>query len=329
MSSEFGRTNFPDERLATLAALLNGDVTLAYRIATELLSQGVPFDDIVVDVLGPVQTEVGQRWADGDLSIADEHAASAAVEELVVRIGAIAQAPSGPTVVVAAAEHDAHALGARVVATSLALEGFRTLFIGASVPAEDLQDYLELHQPLALALSCSMSSALVGSARCIAAAHQIGIPVVGGGRAIASEQRARRLGIDALALVPHDAVDRLRAWEIASPQHLASVPAPVPEHQALADRSQRMIASVLEKVATGLAKPSDLGEELARVLQVIEATLLLDEPGLIGEHLRWLRDTGPAHGVPRPTVDAALIVLATTMDDDLHRASAALRAEMH
>ena len=184
MSSEFAARRYADERLAMLAAVVNGDVTLAYRLATRLLDNGVPFDDIAVELLGPVGAELGVRWAAGDLGIADEHAASAAVHELIVRLGAISEEPTGPTVVIACPELDAHALGARVVASALALDGFRVLFLGASVPAADLENCLDLHRPLALALSCSMPSALVKAANSVAAAHRVGVPVVAGGRAI-------------------------------------------------------------------------------------------------------------------------------------------------
>ena len=69
MNLESGRRAKDDERLAMLAALVSGDVPLAYRLAIELLAQGVPFDDIAVDVLAPVQAELGRRWAAGDLGI--------------------------------------------------------------------------------------------------------------------------------------------------------------------------------------------------------------------------------------------------------------------
>lgn len=329
MSSEFAPSKYADERLAMLAALVNGDVTLAYRLAIRLLGNGVPFDDIAIDVLGPVQTELGLRWAAGDLGIAYEHAASAAVHELIVRLGAIAEDPTGPTVVVASPELEAHALGARVVASALALEGFRVLFLGASVPAADLEDYLDSHRPLALALSCSMPSALVKAASSVAAAHRVGVPVVGGGRAFTTEQRAVRLGIDALARVPSDAVERLRAWEVSPPDRLAAEPKPVAEQRGLADQRQRLIATALDAAGNDAAWRDGYSEELARVLQVVEGALLLDEPGLLDEHIRWLRDTGPAHGLPQASLDDALSALAAAIDGDLRRAghllSAALR----
>ena len=59
MSVESDRPPAADERLAMLAALVSGDVSLAHRLAIELLAQGVPFEEIVNDVLSPVQSRVG------------------------------------------------------------------------------------------------------------------------------------------------------------------------------------------------------------------------------------------------------------------------------
>jgi methanogenic corrinoid protein MtbC1 len=328
MSIESDRRAKNDERFAMLAALVNGDVPLAYRLAIELLAQGVPFDDIAVDVFAPVQAEVGQRWAAGDLGIADEHAASAAVDDLLIRLGATAESPRGPAVVVASAEHDAHALGGRVVASALALEGFRVMFLGASVPAADLGDFLDLQQPLALALSCSMPTALVAAARSVAAAHDLGIPVVGGGRVLATQGRATRLGIDALARVPGDAVRILRAWELSPPDRLTAAPDPIPERAAFAQRSHTLVSAGIEAGTTGDTVTLALAEELHRVLQTVEGALLVREPALIKEYVQWLHDIGPSHGFALADIDAALAALADAMNGDLRRAGMALRGAL-
>jgi methanogenic corrinoid protein MtbC1 len=313
------------EQLAMLAALVDGDVPLAYRIAIELLAHGVPFDDIVTNVLTPVQTELGRRWVAGDLGVADEHAASAAVDDLLVRLGATAESPSGPAVVVASAEHDAHALGGRVVASTLALEGYRVMFLGGSVPAVDLADFLDVQRPFALALSCSVASALVGVARSIDASHELGIPVVGGGRALPTAERASRVGLDALARVPSDAVTILRAWEV-SPPRLNTAPEPIPEHVAFAARSHALVAAATATTATTGAGDATraLADEIHRVLKVVESALLVEEPALITQHVAWLRETGVAHGFSRTSIDQALAALAEAMDGDLQRAGAAL-----
>lgn len=325
MSIESDHPGRNDERVAMLAALVNGDVPLAYRLALELLGCGMPFDDIVIDVLAPVQTEVGRRWAEGDLGVADEHASSAAVEDLLVRLGAIAEGPTGPAVVIVSPEHDAHALGGRVVASALALEGFRVLFLGASVPAAHLGDFLEMQQPLALALSCSLSTALIGAARSVGVAHDLGIPVVGGGRALPTADRASRLGIDALAHVPGDAVRTLRSWELSPPDRLAVAPGPVAEHAALVRLNHALVGGAIDAIGNARSTTPGLVEELQRVLQVLESSLLLQEPVLVAEHVQWLRATGPVHGFARADIDMALAALADAMDGDLQRVGSALR----
>ena len=113
--------NAPVTRMALLAALVDGDLDTAYRVATRLLDEGVAFESLVGEVLGPVQREVGSRWAGGDLSIADEHAATAAVEALIALLAAGLAPADGPLVVVACPEGDAHSLPAQVVAAVLTL----------------------------------------------------------------------------------------------------------------------------------------------------------------------------------------------------------------
>jgi methylmalonyl-CoA mutase cobalamin-binding subunit len=231
-------------------------------------------------------------------------------------------------VVVASAERDAHALGGRVVASALALAGYRVMFLGASIPAADLADFLELQQPFALALSCSISTALAGAACSIAAAHELAVPVLGGGRALATQDRATRLGVDALAHVPGDAVQILRAWELSGPGHLAAAPGPVPEHAALVSRGNALVTTAIETSAIGDTPAPALAEELQRVLQVVESALLVEEPALIEEHVQWLRATGPAHGFERSYIDAALAGLANAMNGDLQRAGTALHGAL-
>ena len=316
-----------DERLAMLAALVNGDVSLAYRLATELLAEGTPFDDIVSDVLAPVQTEVGSRWASGELGVAYEHAASAAIDELIIRLGATSEPPTGPTVVVASPGHDTHGLGARVVASSLALEGYRVLFLGAAVPAEDLAEYIDLHAPFAVALSCSLTTALVAAVGSVSAAHDTGVPVIGGGRAFQHDGLAERVGLDALAGSSREAAIQLRAWEASPPRELRATPDPIPEHALLADRAPALVAAAVAAVGAD-GRRNEIAAEMTRVLQVIEGALLLGTRQLVAGQVRWLRETGPRHGVPRGEIDAALNALADELHEQFERAERTLRVAL-
>ncbi len=313
-----------DERLAMLAALVAGDVNLAHRLATELLAQGISLLEIADEVLAPVQVDVGSRWATGDLSIAQEHAASTAVGDVLVRLAATAEEPVGPTVVVAAPEHELHVLGGRVIASWLTLEGFRVQFLGPSLPASDLEDFLDVQPTLALILSCSMPTALTGAARAVDAAHRLGVPVLGGGGALATPERAARLGVDGFSMSGRQAVELLRAWEQVPPP-LAVAAQPIPEHDVLAEHGAAIVASALAASPSRGAPEFALVDELWRMLHVIESSLLVDEPALAADHIDWLRTTAPAHGLERACIDVALDALAATLESGVPRAGRRLR----
>lgn len=314
-----------DERLAMLAALVDGDVILATRIASSLLDRGVPLDEVIGEVLRPVQADVGARWAQGDLGIAYEHAATGAIEELLVRLSATTGTASGPTVVVAGPELDPHALGARAVAAACTLDGFRVCYLGPSLPAPDLEEYLEIQMPMALVLSCAVPTALASAARSIEVAHRLDVPVVGGGRAFGPGGRGLRLGLDALAATTAEAVAVLRYWETDPPADLAPVPPPVPEATTLAERRPWLVTGALGAAGDVGTKAGALSAELGRVLDVIEGALLLDDPGVLAEHLEWLRATSAAHAVPGSVLAAALRGLATELEEAAPRAAALLR----
>ena len=324
MSGNGQRTTFVDERLTMLAALVNGDAALAFRVAQDCLLDGVPFDRIVDHVLQPVQETLGHRWAEGEIGIADEHVATAAIEELLVKLGATVEPPSGPTIVVVSAPGDTHSLGVRAVSGALRLDGFRSVYLGTSVPATELGDFLEFHQPFALALGCSIPAALAGAADATRAAHGVGVPVLGGGRALRNQSRASRLGTDAFATTPREAVEQLRAWETSRPERLAPAVEPILEHDRLVERGPELINAALEGFPSAASRTA-IGEDLTRVLAIVEAAILLDEPELIDEHLAWLRDSSAAHGIARTTLDASLRTLAGAMDDELQRAGEFLR----
>ena len=48
-------------RLGLVAALLEGDAGTAFHQVLGLLDEGVPLDDVLFDVLAPIQGDVGRR----------------------------------------------------------------------------------------------------------------------------------------------------------------------------------------------------------------------------------------------------------------------------
>jgi methanogenic corrinoid protein MtbC1 len=283
--------------------------------------------EIAENVLRPVQHELGRRWMEGDLCVADENAASAATESSGARLGAALDVADGPAVVVASPEDDAHALGGRVVATALSLGGFSVRYLGASVPTTDLAYYLELQAPFALALSVSIPSAFPSAARAIRVAHDVGIPVLLGGAALMRAERAGRLGADAFALGPRDAMATLERWQDEPVVAFGTTPEPSSEAAFLRLRMHALVAASLAgHDSVPVEGDLRLGDEIERLLLVIEAGLLLDEPELVAQQVSWLRELGPAHGVSPDVVDAAIDQLAVALEEHAPRSEALLRA---
>lgn len=314
----------PDgERLAMLAALVDGDIAFADHLVRGLLADGIPFVEIAREVLSPVQREVGRRWAEGALGVADEHAASVAVEHLLATLSIHDAEPDGPTVVVASPDQESHGLGCRVVACALSIDGCRVLNLGAWVPIADLAEFLDQHRPTALALSVSLTSALTSAARTIATAHAVGVPVVAGGQAIESPGRAQALGADAFADLG-TVVDVVMTWHAAPPTSLAPDLADIPEHDELARRSYLLVGNALEAVGGDAGAHAARGEDLRRLLLVAEGALLLDEPTLVADFRSWMVEAGPAHGISVEAIDEGIAALAAQLEHGLPRVHALL-----
>jgi len=294
------RTGLPEARLAATSAAIMGDSGGLYHLISGLLDEGVPFDTILFDVLIPTERDIGARWQSGDYLISEEHAATATVETVVSLLaGSFDQPTEGTRIVVAAAEGDDHSLPARLVAAHLLFLGYRTTFLGANVLASDLQEYLAIEPPDALALSCAMANHLTGARAVIRASHAAGVPVIVGGKGFGATGRwAEAIGADAWVPSPRDVPDVLETW---TPDPETAEARAVDPSQDLTDlirqRPQVLAAAQRELASIG----SDNGQpmllaELSLLLGAVEASMLVGDDQVITDMLHWQETTLPAHG---------------------------------
>src|SRR5918998_1648825 len=71
---------------AYLDALLDSDMEGARRVLDDALDAGVPARDLYLGVLQPALYEIGERWSRAEISIAQEHLATAATQSLMSRL---------------------------------------------------------------------------------------------------------------------------------------------------------------------------------------------------------------------------------------------------
>lgn len=297
-----------------------GDSRSSVRLALNLLDRGVPFDEIIVGLLGVAQCEVGERWLRNDWTVADEHLASGVTQKALDAVANSVEAPAaGGLVVVACAEGDWHSLPAQMFAEMLRSHGFTVAFLGASTPVDHVAKLLARHHPDALAVSCSLALFFSGVTRLVNSAHRRGIPVIAGGRALgAGPDRATRLGVDAWAAGVGDAVRILYEWQ-RQPPTIPSEPTPIDEALLQLDAMAPEIAGhAFESLATAYPPMATYNnqqlartkEDLTFITQFIAAARLVNDPTVLAEMLDWLRTLLANRGVPTVAVAAGLTALA-------------------
>jgi DNA-binding transcriptional MerR regulator/methylmalonyl-CoA mutase cobalamin-binding subunit len=92
-----------------------------------------------LEVLIPILREVGRQWEAGRLSVAQEHAAAAAVRNyLGSALRSLGRHERDPVAVSTTPSGELHEFGALVAAVYAASHGFRVAYLGPNLPTEEL-----------------------------------------------------------------------------------------------------------------------------------------------------------------------------------------------
>lgn len=112
----------------------------------------------VAQNLGDLLAEIGRRWENGELSVLDEHVASAALQRgLASVVDAIPADPDAPRCLLASVETDEHTLGLSLVELCLREAGWRSEWVGARTPIRTVTERVDRGDLAMVALSASAS----------------------------------------------------------------------------------------------------------------------------------------------------------------------------
>lgn len=113
---------------------------------------------LAVGLIQPALYRVGERWQAREISVAQEHLATALAQRLLAQ--AFTRVPwtpaEGPGALFACVPSNHHAVGLRMVADAFELEGWSVEFLGADTPADDLLERIDQTRPELVGLSVSM-----------------------------------------------------------------------------------------------------------------------------------------------------------------------------
>ncbi|HEX8053645.1 MAG TPA: cobalamin-dependent protein [Thermoleophilaceae bacterium] len=197
-----------------LAAILEPDPAAAREVVREAVRGGLAVEDAYGGVLGAAMSEVGRRWEAGEISVAHEHLASEVTGSLVSELaGRIRAEPeTGRLALICCSPGERHCIGGQMLAGLLEAAGWEVLYMGASLPGEDLVALADEEAADVIALSTTMTNHLDAVAETIRAVQALEEPplVIVGGQAYGGEDDAQRVGADAYAASVAEAPALLR-----------------------------------------------------------------------------------------------------------------------
>jgi excisionase family DNA binding protein len=183
------------------ARLVAGDEAGAWGLLEAALASDMTPADILLELVAPTMRNIGTRWQGGDLSIADEHRASAVSARLISRLGArfARRGVKRGTVVLASPAGELHGAPVAIVANLLRWQGFDVVELGANTPAEAVAETVaRTSDVVAVGLACTTAAArrTVGRAITMVRRASPTTPILLGGASITGSDQARKLGAD-------------------------------------------------------------------------------------------------------------------------------------
>jgi methanogenic corrinoid protein MtbC1 len=206
-------------REAYLAALRAGDRRRAFAVVDDARRKGLDIIELYLDVLQPSLREIGRLWQDNELTVAEEHLATAISQIAMARVYTEemrrASAPRNQTMIAACADTERHEVGLRMICDILERDGWDVSYLGASVPAASLAELVREKRPDAVLLSASTAPHLPQLRGMIERVHDVTpdappYVLVGGRPFLDDPGLALRLGADATASDARTALERIR-----------------------------------------------------------------------------------------------------------------------
>lgn len=196
-----------------LLEMLEGNRDAACDLVVAAARAGTPVSDIYRWVLEPALIEIGRMWLVGEVSVAEEHYATAATEMIMSRLHEFVNRTPwrGRTLVAASAGGDLHAIGIRMVSDLFELQGWRSHYLGANSPGFAILEAVENTRPQLVAISAKLTHHVRATAAAIrdirSGVHGATVPIlVGGAPFCLDSDLARKVGADGFAPSAWEAV---------------------------------------------------------------------------------------------------------------------------
>jgi methanogenic corrinoid protein MtbC1 len=180
-------------RDALYARIAASEASALERLVAQSLGV-LSVEEAIVDVLAPVLERVGAGWAEGKLTVAQEHLATSVIRAHLERLLADPRGSARGVAVLACAPGERHELGLLMLAIMMRADGWQVAYLGSDVPVHDVFDLAVGMGARLVCISATLADRLTPLSGALAAVEvPEGIDLILGGPAL-SEKIARDLG---------------------------------------------------------------------------------------------------------------------------------------
>ncbi len=167
--------------------LLRKDSRQALFLVRQFLADGIPLNDVYVEILAESMRRVGELWHTAAITVDTEHYCTSVTQMAMAQFypTLFDGKRRSRTILCACPGTELHEMGARMVADLFEHDGWDSIYLGAAVPPEAVLDAVQESRPDLVALSVTMPQHLL-ACRDLAAAIKQKFPqclVAVGGRA--------------------------------------------------------------------------------------------------------------------------------------------------
>lgn len=150
VSSKAPQSDFVERALRAIAQFDADSLGMLLSRTEVELGQAQAVEQVII----PLMERIGELWKAGDMRIAHEHMATAVIRNHVgAMLAAIRFPTNAPAIVVATPAGQMHEVGALVVAVTAAAQGWRPVYLGANLPADEIAGAAQRSGARAIALS--------------------------------------------------------------------------------------------------------------------------------------------------------------------------------
>ena len=125
------------------------------QAALDRLLATATLDAALSDVLLPYLRELGERWARGEVSVAQEHFASGVLRGRLLGLARGWGRGVGPIALLACVPGEQHELGLVAFGLALRSHGWRIAYLGSDTPLETLERAAEVLEPVLIVVSAA------------------------------------------------------------------------------------------------------------------------------------------------------------------------------